>query len=106
MSTQDEIDILASNKALYSLHPLTERTEPRGEPGEVYKALKSMGGSATAAQLILATAARLLGNEVPLTMERRARIAIERAVRTGWVNFDGISLTISDAPTKSLTGQF
>ena len=107
MSLKDEIEVLRDNKALRKQHTLSDRMEPRGEPGEAYKALRALGGSATTEKLIPAVAARLLGNENPLTMERRARIAIERAIKTGFVNLtDGVTATASATPTKSLTGAF
>jgi hypothetical protein len=105
MSLQDEVKVLQENQALRKQHTLSDRMEPRGEPGEAYKALRALGGTALTEKLIPAVAARLLGNENPLTMERRARIAIERAIKTGFVNLhDGVTATAEAKPTQSATG--
>ena len=108
MSIEIEVKILEDTHALRKAHPLTDRTQPRGEPGEVYSALKRLGGNATTAELIPAVMSKLMGNEAPIVLERRARIAIERAIKTGWVlmSEDGLSVKANSAAATSLTGRF
>ena len=104
MTIQSETDTLSEQHGLRKQHPWVVRTPPQGEPGEVYNALKRAGGMLTTAQLVEEVSKILTPHGIPVPSFRRARLAIERVVKTGWVTLSADGRSAMATPPISLTG--